>query len=222
MSTPLPEDRADVNPWTRRWWESLPRHYRTADREQNPEIGGVPLLRFMDGVGEMAGRIRQISDDLYNGAYTDPVRVPDRALPWLAFLMGMEQGQRLQHPRILRQRLQALITAGRTRVGTRQVIAESAKEFMVEGAQARVTPHRTLPHTLVLHVRADDVLNDDVENLAANVQSAGFVPAGHVVVINTVISTWDSWESAAGETWDDKERNIQTWAQSDSAGVELE
>lgn len=220
--SPGPEELAPVHPWTRSWWGRLPLAYREADRAQNPEAGGMPLLRYMDGVGRIAGEMREISDGLYDGSYTDPDRAPDSALPWLAFLLGMSDAQRDQRPEILRIRIRALVTAGRTRVGTRQLITESAKEFLIPGAEARVSPHPSQPHVLVLHVRSFDVIDSDFETLSARVRSAGFLPAGHGLIVNLVSTTWDQWQEVAGETWDDTEQNIPTWADSDSAGVFLE
>ena len=47
MSAPL--DLPGVSEWARRWWDMLPQAYQRMDAEQNPELGGYPLLRFLGG-----------------------------------------------------------------------------------------------------------------------------------------------------------------------------
>lgn len=211
-----------VHAWTRRWWETLPNAYKEADAATNPELGGFPMLRWMNGIGQLAGEMRQISDDLWNGKYTDPATVPDSALRWLAMMLGLSAQHRQQGQAVLRERLTTLTNVGRSAAGTRAMIAESAKAYLLPGAQARVEPSSKRPHVLIMYVRAYEVPDDDLAGLARKVNAAGFVPAGHIVECQRVVTTWDAWEGAAGETWADKEKNIRTWNESDSAGVVLE
>lgn len=211
-----------VHPWTRTWWDALPHAYKEADEAMNPELGGYPLLRWMNGVGQLAGEMRQLSDDLWAGKFTNPATAPNSALRWLAMMLGLSSQHRQQPDDVLRERLLTLTNVGRSSAGTRAMIAESAKAFLIPGAQARVEPSSTRPHVLIMYVRAYEVPDDNLPGLAAKVNAAGFVPAGHIVECKPVISTWDSWEDAAGETWAEKEENIKTWNESDSAGVVLE
>jgi len=211
-----------THPWTQRWWESLPQAYQNVDAQQNLEFGGYPLLRWMDGIGQLGGRMRQISDDLYDGIYTDPRTAPDHALPWLAMMLGMSDDQRNQPSALLRERLVALTTVGRSAVGSRTMIAESAKPFLAPGAQVRVVPSKSRPHVIILYIRAFDIPDDNTARVLKEVRAAGFIPAGHGLDIVPVVTTWDMWEKAAGATWAEKESNIKTWNDSDSAGVVLE
>lgn len=50
---------------------------------------------------------------------------------------------------------------------------------------------------------------------------AGVVPAGHALIVQEIRATWDQWEAAAGDTWEEKERNIRRWEDSDQAGATL-
>lgn len=211
-----------VHPWTRAWWDTLPNAYKEADEAMNPELGGYPLLRWMNGIGQLGGEMRQLSDDLWAGKYSDPKTAPDSALRWLAMMLGLSAQHRNQPTNVLRERLIALTSVGRSAAGTRAMIAESAKAFLTPGAQARVEPSSTRPHVLIMYVRAYEVPDDDLPGLARKVNAAGFVPAGHLVECKPVVTTWDSWEAAAGATWAEKEKNIKTWNESDSAGVILE
>lgn len=214
-------DDVPVSEWTRRWWETLPGAYRRADAEQNPEIGGYPLLRWMEGAGSVAQSLRDVSDNLWAGVYTDPETVPDGApLRWLAQMLGAPAAQRLLPDALLRQYLVDLVSGGRAAVGTRRGIYDVAKYFLMGSRQVNVVPS-TLPHRIVLLVRADE-LPGTAQELADSVKASGAVPAGHVIVVQTVTSTWDSWEAAAGATWDEVEAAAGTWAQSDSLGVQIE
>lgn len=212
----------NTHPWTQRLWESLPQAYQEIDALQNEEIGGYPLLKWLDGVGQLGGKMRQISDDLYDGVYTNPATAPDHALPWLAMMLGMSDSQRRQPTELLRKRLIALVTIGRSAVGSRAMIAESAKPFLAPGAQVRVKPSTSRPHVIVLYIRAFDIPDDNTERVIKEVRASGFIPAGHAVDIVPVQTTWDAWEATAGDTWAEKEANIKTWNDSDSAGVVLE
>lgn len=211
-----------THPWTQRLWESLPQAYQDVDALQNQELGGYPLLRWLDGIGQLGGKMRTISDNLYDGVYTNPATTPDHALPWLAMLLGMSDSQRRQPPALLRERLVTLTTVGRSAVGSRAMIGESAKPFLAPGAQVRVRPSDTRPHVIILYIRAFDIPDDNIARVLAEVREAGFIPAGHLLDIVPVQTTWDAWEAAAGATWAEKEANIKTWNDSDSAGVVLE
>lgn len=215
-------ENVPVHEWTKRWWESLPPAYQTVDAAQNPELGGFPLLRWLDGIGQIGGRMREISDGLYDGIYTNPHTTPDSALRWLAMMLGMSDSQRNQPPEQLRERLVTLTTVGRSAVGSRAMIGESAKPYLAPGAQVRVAPSSTRTHTIILYIRAFDIPDDDTERVKNEVRAAGFIPAGHAIDIVPVQSTWDLWEQTAGATWDEKEANIKTWNDSDSAGVVIE
>ncbi|WNO25854.1 hypothetical protein SEA_ALTADENA_32 [Arthrobacter phage Altadena] len=208
----------DVHPWTRSWWEGLPTAYRDADAGL-----GYPLARWMDGAGSVAGQVREISDALWDGAYTDPARVPDGSpLRWLGQMLGAPAAQRSKTDAELRQYLVDLVSAGRAAVGTRRSIYEVSKYFLTGDRQVNVVPSSTTPHRIVLLVRADEVPGGDLAALAAAVKASGAVPAGHDVIARAVVSTWDSWTGAAGATWDEVDSTIRTWSQSDSAGVVIE
>ncbi|WP_427017889.1 hypothetical protein ACQCSX_04540 [Pseudarthrobacter sp. P1] len=208
--------------WTGQWWDSLPHAYKEADQSVNPELGGYPMLRFMDGPGRIAGEIADITNGMYAGAYTDPETAPDSMLRWLAMMLGVPPRQRQVPLPQLRTQLQVLTSAGRPAAGTRAMLQEITKTFLTDGGQCLVEPSSTRPHVLILYVRAYEVPDGDLAALASRVQDSGYVPAGHVVEAKPVITTWDAWEDTAGVTWDLKEANIPTWNRSDSAGVILE
>jgi len=210
-----------VHDWTRRWWESLPHHYRKADNDprQAPER---PLLRFMDGIGQLGGAMRGVSDDVWEGLYTDPARIPDSAVRWLAQMLGVPESQRATTPDKLRAYLQDLTVSGRPAVGTRSGIAEVAKRYLTGDKQVYVTPSETLDHTLIVYARADEIPGGELSSLAADIRAAGVIPAGHNLEVRAAVASWDAWEAATGETWDQMEAVIETWTDSDSAGVQLE
>ncbi|QKY79797.1 minor tail protein [Arthrobacter phage Bumble] len=213
----------EVHPWTRSWWEGLPTAYRDADARQSPEVGGYPLLKWMEGIGSVAGEVREISDALWDGVYTDPGRVPDGApLRWLAQMLGAPAAQRTKTDLELRQYLIDLVGTGRAAVGTRRAVYEVSKYFLTGDRQVNVVPSATTPHRIVLLVRADEVPGGDLAALAAKVKASGAVPAGHDVLAQAVVSTWDSWSSAAGVSWDEREARVVTWNESDSLGVVIE
>lgn len=213
----------EVHPWTRSWWEGLPTAYRDADARQSPDVGGYPLLKWMEGIGSVAGEVREISDALWDGVYTDPGRVPDGApLRWLAQMLGAPAAQRTKTDLELRQYLIDLVGTGRAAVGTRRAIYEVSKYFLTGDRQVNVVPSATTPHRVVLLVRADEVPGGDLVALAAKVKASGAVPAGHDVLAQAVVSTWDSWSAAAGVSWDEREARVVTWSESDSLGVVLE
>lgn len=208
-----------VHPWTARWWESLPHHYRKSDVSQTPS---GPLQRFMDGPGQIGGAMRQVSDDVHEGLYTNPGQVPDTAVRWLAQMLGVPESQRQVDPQQLRGYLQDLTSSGRPAVGTRTGIADVAKRYLTGDRQVYVTPSDTLEHTLTVYARADEIPGGQLQSLAEDIRAAGVVPAGHNLEVKAAASTWDAWQAATGTTWDEKEAVIETWIDSESAGVVLE
>lgn len=213
--TPGPE--INVSAWAREWWESLPLAYRVAERD---EVGGYPLMRYMDGPGSIAGRIRSIVDDMWEGVYTDPARVPDgKPLRWLAMLLGIRS---LGNDADLRARMLELVAEGRSPAGTRAAIADATRPYLLGSRQVQVGPDKVVPNKILVQVRADEVPPAGLAWVAAQVQRAGVAPAGHQVVLVAATSTWDAWSAEAGISWDQKQVNIPTWLASDSAGVVLE
>lgn len=211
-----------VDPWTRRWWETLPVAYRRVDATMNEEMGYYPLLRFMNGAGGVAGAMRKISDDMWAGVYTDPNQVPDAALPWLAQMLGITASQRRTTPEKLRQLLVDLTVTGRTSTGTRASIAEVAKRFLTGSKQVSVRPSTTAAHTIIVLVRASEVPGADLAGMAASIRATGVIPAGHDLQVVPADPSWDTWSAAAGTTWNELQVKAPTWQESDSLGVVLE
>ncbi|UGL61916.1 minor tail protein [Arthrobacter phage EastWest] len=211
-----------VHEWTRRWWESLPNAHRMADAVMQPSVGYFPLLRWMNGIGAIAGEMRDLSDAMWEGEITDVEKTPDAALRWLAQLLGMSSTQRAVTLPELRTALRELTAEGRRAVGTRSSIAEVAKRFLTGEKQITVVPSSTNRNTIVLLVRAAEVPNGDLVALANNVRAAGAIPAGHNVVAVNAVATWDSWQAATGVTWDEVDGKTRTWAEHDTQGVVLE
>lgn len=215
-------ERVSVSEWTRRWWDMLPSSYRELDAVQNEGIGGFPLLRYMDGAGRIAGGVRDLSDNMWSGAFTDPATVPDYAIRWLAQMMGVPATQRDLPVETLRTYLLDLVAQGRPAAGNRQSIVLAAKRFLTGDRQTIVQPSPTVPHTIMVLVRADEVPGFNVQPIIDGIRAAGVVPAGHDLQVVLANATWDAWEASAGTTWTALEALAPTWAKADSLGIQLE
>lgn len=210
-----------IHPWTRSWWDFLPSVYRN-DRVQNPEIGGYPMLRFMNGIGQIAGEVRDLTDAVWRGEFMNPATTPDHALSWLAQLMGTdERGRRMPNAE-LRQFLVDMSAEGRVAVGTKLHIQNVAKNFLTNDRRVAVVPSTQRRHSLILVVAENDMPGLNVPAFITKVRESGVVPAGHEIVVSLAVSTWDGWSEAAGVTWDDLESRVKTWSESDALGVVLE
>ncbi|WNM67276.1 minor tail protein [Arthrobacter phage Wyborn] len=210
-----------LHEWTRRWWESLPNAYRMADAVTDPGVGYFPLLRWMDGIGSLAGEMRDLSDSIWFGGLTDLKNAPESSLRWLAQLLGLSEQQRAVDAVSLRSALLELTSNGRAAVGTRASIGEAAKRFLTGEKQVTVVPSSTTAHTIVLLVRSAEVPGGDLAALAASVRGTGVIPAGHNVIAVNAVATWDSFMAAAGVTWDELDGKAKTWSQHDTLGVDL-
>ncbi|ALY09685.1 minor tail protein [Arthrobacter phage Grekaycon] len=216
-------DRLDLlHAWTRKFWGTLPNAYRMADAVQDPAIGYFPLLRWLNGVGALAGEMRDLSDAIWNNELTDVTKTPDAALRWIAQILGMSESQRAVSLTDLRAAVAELTAGGRPAIGTRRSIAEATKRFLTGEKQVTVVPSSVTPHTIVLLVRAAEVPGGNLVTLANNVRSTGVIPAGHNVVAQNAIATWDSFMAAAGATWNELDGKAGTWSQHDTIGVVLE
>lgn len=202
------------------WWGRLPRHVRDADRAQGPI--SVPLLRFLDGIGHQAGRIQDQHDAMWSGAIFDPETTPDELLEWVAYLLGFTANRRDHPPGGLRESILDHIAGGTHQVGARQQIAATIRPYLNPGARVQVLASSSARHTLIIGVGPDDVPDQDYDRLTRQIRAAGVVPAGHALLVQNIRATWDQWEAAAGDTWEEKEANIVSWQDSDRAGVELQ
>jgi hypothetical protein len=186
-----------------------------------------PLLRYMEGVGQIAGQVRDISDGLWSGEYLEPANTPDAALRWVAQLMGVSATIRNQSPADLRAYLVDLAESGRPASGTRRDMTNAARKFLTGNRQATVVPSPTKLHSLVMLVREDELPGADVDQpaalaaLVASVRATGTVPAGHELTAQIASPTWDQWEAAAGATWTTREAAARTWTEADSLGVTI-
>lgn len=210
--------QSEAHEFTRDWWERLPQAYREIDGAQTP---GWPLLRFLDGIGDQAGQMRDTSRAMWSGELIDPETAPDRVVPWIAFLLGFSPAQRHTSVNALRQQLVEHSDGTTLSVGTREHIASAARAHLHPGARVQIFASASLPWTLILGVQPEDVPGEDYELLAERLTRSGVVPAGHVIRAQEIRATWDDWEAAAGDTWEAKEQNIRTWTDSDQAGVDL-
>ncbi|QKY78982.1 hypothetical protein Jinkies_34 [Arthrobacter phage Jinkies] len=186
-----------------------------------------PLLRYMEGIGQIAGQIRDISDGMWGGEYLGPSNTPDAALRWVAQMMGVSATIRNQPTADLRAYLVDLAVNGRPASGTRRDISNAARAFLTGAKQTVMVTHPTRQHSLVMLVREEELPGADVDAtaalaaLVAGVRSTGVVPAGHELTAQIVAPTWDDWEAAAGVTWDDRENAARTWTEADSLGVTI-
>ncbi|GAA1812188.1 hypothetical protein [Nesterenkonia flava] len=214
------EHDAPVHSFTRDWWGRLPQVYQQLDRVQRPYP--VPLLRYLDGVGHLAGQVRDLNNRMWSGELLDLDGAPDRLLPWLAYLLGFPEEQRRASSEQLRERLRSHVSGGGHPVGTRGHIAETVRGFLRPGAPVQVFASSQFPWTLIIGVNKSDVPGGDYLRLEERIRAAGVIPAGHALRLQEVLATWDQWEAAAGQTWEEVQGNIRTWQDSDSAGVELQ
>lgn len=168
-----PENKVNVTAWTKNWYFYLPMFMKEADQLQNPMDGGWPMLRWMDAVGHIADGIRATIQDMYDGKWTDPATVPDRAVPWLASVLGVPRSQKNIPGSQLRQVLRDMIENGRAPTGTRAELAAAAKQFLLGEKQAVVRPQVSLPRSL----------NTEDLALAAAMGYAGRVAHVHVTTI---------------------------------------
>lgn len=186
-----------------------------------------PLLRYMEGIGQIAGQVRDISDGMWGGEFLDPANTPDYALKWVAQMMGVSAKIRNTTPDQLRAYLVDLAVNGRPASGTRRDIANAARQFLTGSKQTIMVPHPTRQHSLVMLVREEELPGADVDApaalaaLVAGVRATGVVPAGHELTAQIVAPTWDDWEAAAGVTWAEVESNARTWTEADSLGVTI-
>jgi len=213
-------EQVGVTPWALSLWRSLPQVYQRLDATQNQELGGYPLLRYLNGPAGEAQRVREASDRWWSGEYTDPDVVPaGQMLRWLAQVMGVRTRGVPEHQ--VRGILQDIREGGRRAVGTRELIAEAARRALTGDRQVSVVPSAQDPHRLMILVRADQLTTEGLAKVAAEVRAAGVVPAGHVLVPQAASASWDAWQAAAGATWDEVESRLVTWNDADSAGVQL-
>lgn len=208
----MPDLPEGVHPFTVRWWEGLPQTYRKYDRPQ------FQLLRFMDGMGSVAGGAEDVSFDMFDGTLMDPVRTPERALRWLAMLMGLPVAQRTVPTEDLREILVSLVENGRPPVGTRAGVAEAVKRFLTGDKQVYAVPTPGQPYVISVLVRLDEVPNADLVALKEKIMALGVIPAGHTVSIREAISIWEAWDNM---TWEEKDTAIKTWVDATSHGVQL-
>lgn len=181
-----------------------------------------PLLRYMEGIGRIAGEVRDLVDSLWGGQFMNPPTTPGSALPWLAQILGVDENARMMSEPNLRQYLVDLMDQGQTATGTRSHIANTAKQFLTGERRVSVVPSKSRQHSIILVVREDEVPGADLAALVAKVRSTGVMPAGHELTVSTAVPTWDEWTAAAGATWNERESAARTWSEADSLGVNIE
>lgn len=198
-------------------YQELPR--ATAATEQTRH----PLLRFMDGIGQIGGQYREISDDLWDGHYTNPQTCPEDALPWLAQMLGIH---RRIYRNMERPALRALIinTAanGLAALGSRASITEIVATHLIGDRKTSVGPHPTLKHVILVKVRIDEIPDKDLLRLQAELQGSGMMPAGHQIIVEDGVDatpTWAEWEAAAGTSWSELESRAPRWTDADILGT---
>jgi hypothetical protein len=199
-------------------FESLPGNVPSAN---------YPLLRYMEGAGQIAGQVRDLSDGLWGGEFLEPRNTPDSALRWVAQVMGISSTIRNQTAAELREYLVDLADNGRPASGTRTDMGNAARRYLTGDKQAVVIPSPTKQHSLMILVREDELPGASTDApaalaaLVAKVRATGVVPAGHELTAQIAAPTWDQWEAAAGATWTTREAATRTWTDADSLGVTI-
>lgn len=127
-----PENLLAIANWTKLWYSNFPEFVKEADQVQNITEGGWPLARFMDAIGHISDGVRSTVQDMYDGTWTNPATVPERALPWLASVLGVPRSQKGVPPAQLREALVNMVENGKSPVGTRTELANAAKQFLLD------------------------------------------------------------------------------------------
>ena len=100
-----------------------------------------PLLRFMDGVGHLAGYLDDELAHMWDGDTFNPVTAPDEWLRFLATMLGIPRKYLSQLSLgQIRSHLVAFIEQGRPPIGSRRAIAEIAKQWLTGDKQVTVIP----------------------------------------------------------------------------------
>lgn len=100
-----------------------------------------PLLRFMDGIGHLAGFLDDELEHMWEGHTFDPVTAPNEWLRFLATMLGIPRRYLSQlNFAQLRSHLVAFMEQGRPPIGSRRAIAEIAKQWLTGDKQVTVIP----------------------------------------------------------------------------------
>ncbi|MGQ3384547.1 hypothetical protein [Glutamicibacter sp. TV12E] len=190
-----------------------------------PRATNYPMLKFMDGVGRIAGEYRQVSDDLWAGKYTNPDTVPDHALRWLGQMTGFNALSLNSDRFTLRTFLKEMLQGKRRALGSRQHLFDMITSLqMPDKRQGRISiqPHPSDPWTIRIYVAKEDFPGQDLAWLGRKLRETRMLPAGHVLEIMDGLPTWDQWEAAVGATWDDLESKATKWSEMDVLGRTFE
>ena len=120
---------------------------RAVEFEELPDLAAFttlkpyPLLRFMDGIGHLAGFLDDELAHMWNGDTFNPVTAPNEWLRFLATMLGIPRRylSQLTLPQ-LRSHLVAFMEQGRPPIGSRRAIAEIAKQWLTGDKQVTVIP----------------------------------------------------------------------------------
>ncbi|WP_431813871.1 hypothetical protein [Kocuria sp. cx-455] len=125
---------------------------RSVDFEELPDLAAFttlkpyPLLRFMDGIGHLAGFLDDELAHMWDGDTFNPVTAPDEWLRFLATMLGIPRRYLSQLSLgQLRAHLVAFMEQGRPPIGSRRAIAEIAKQWLTGDKQVTVVPAASMP-----------------------------------------------------------------------------
>lgn len=125
---------------------------RAVDFEELPDLAAFttlkpyPLLRFMDGIGHLAGFLDDELQHMWEGHTFDPVTAPNEWLRFLATMLGIPRRYLSQLTLgQLRSHLVAFMEQGRPPIGSRRAIAEIAKQWLTGDKQVTVLPASSMP-----------------------------------------------------------------------------
>lgn len=125
---------------------------RAVDFEELPDLAAFttlkpyPLLRFMDGIGHLAGFLDDELQHMWEGHTFDPVTAPNEWLRFLATMLGIPRSYLSQlNFAQLRSHLVAFMEQGRPPIGSRRAIAEIAKQWLTGDKQVTVIPAQMMP-----------------------------------------------------------------------------
>lgn len=173
---------------------------RAVDFEELPDLAAFttlkpyPLLRFMDGIGHLAGFLDDELQHMWEGHTFNPVTAPNEWLRFLATMLGIPRRYLSQLTLgQLRSHLVAFMEQGRPPIGSRRAIAEIAKQWLTGDKQVTVIPAASAP---TWNNGADDTLIAAVKGAGAK----GRVLVSATAPIPDVEHRWDGARDASRST----------------------
>lgn len=200
-------------------WDSLPEQYKRADAEQSPTP--YPLLRWLAGPGSIMTEVRDYADQAEDGLLTNAKTVPEKILPWLARMLGIDPSPNTSAE--TRTAILSRASGSAPYIGTRKHIGDAAARVLGANAPLGVYPHPTQPWVIVVASDVESIANaGGLEEVWKKLTRLSVAPAGFYIVPMEARVTWDQFDNAKPPTWAEFDAAIRTWNQFDSVGVSFD